>query len=64
MAFADAGSLAQAATIVGRMPSAITAQIKRLEGASAEFSIRLRAGTNGAAETLAGLLAEGMKFER
>jgi DNA-binding transcriptional LysR family regulator len=30
----------------------------------AEFSMRIRAGTNAAAETLAGLLAEGMKFER
>lgn len=30
----------------------------------AEFSMRLRAGANGAAETLAALLAEGMKFEQ
>ncbi|MGB0086924.1 MAG: LysR family transcriptional regulator, partial [Rhodomicrobiaceae bacterium] len=31
LAFADSGSLAQAALLVGRSPSAVTAQMQRLE---------------------------------
>ncbi|MBZ9917294.1 LysR family transcriptional regulator [Mesorhizobium sp. B1-1-4] len=36
LAFADGGSLAQAASIVGRSPSAVTAQMQRLEEAVGE----------------------------
>src|SRR5262245_60751240 len=36
VAFADAGSLARAAAVVGRSPSAVTAQMQRLEEAVGE----------------------------
>jgi DNA-binding transcriptional LysR family regulator len=36
LAFADTGSLARAASIVGRTPSAVTAQMQRLEGLAGE----------------------------
>ncbi|MBZ9808644.1 LysR family transcriptional regulator [Mesorhizobium sp. BR1-1-9] len=36
LAFADSGSLAQAASVVGRSPSAVTAQMQRLEEAVGE----------------------------
>ena len=36
LAFVDGGSLARAASIVGRSPSAVTAQMQRLEDAVGE----------------------------
>lgn len=42
-AFADAGSLARAAEVVGRSPSAVTAQMQRLEGLLGE-ALLARAG--------------------